>query len=315
MGNRNGANGAAVAAAGGTVVLWAAAFPAITVAVAGLGVIGLSVLRLLVASAVLAIAAPWLRLRRPRWPDVPLIALSGAAGMSAYQLLLNLGERVVPPGTASLLVATAPVFAGGLAACFLGERLGCRQWAGSALALAGIALIAASHGLAFGTASLIVLAAAVVQAVYHVVSKPLLARYTGFEVTAYAMWAGTAFLLPFAVPAMHAVARAPAGALGAAVFLGVAPSAFGFAAWGYALARMDVGRATVALYLVPAVAIVVSLAWLGQVPGPLELGGGVITLGGVALAARRGPGPRGGGSRPRAAGLVPRQAAMRLPLA
>lgn len=315
MGNGNGANGAAVAAAGGTVVLWAAAFPAITVAVAGLGVIGLSVLRLLVASAVLAIAAPWLRLRRPRLRDVPLIALCGAAGMSAYQLLLNLGERVVPPGTASLLVATAPVFAGGLAACFLGERLGRRQWAGSALALAGIAVIAASHGLAFGTASLIVLAAAAVQAVYHVVSKPLLARYTGFEVTAYAMWAGTAFLLPFAVPAMHAVARAPAGALGAAVFLGVAPSAFGFAAWGYALARMDVGRATVALYLVPAVAIVVSLAWLGQVPGPLELGGGVITLGGVALAARRGPGSRGGGSRPRAAGLVPRQAAMRLPLA
>jgi drug/metabolite transporter (DMT)-like permease len=301
-------NGAAVAAAGGTVVLWASAFPAITVAVAGLGVIGLSVLRLLVASVALAIAAPWLRLRRPRPRDVPLIALSGAAGMSAYQLLLNLGERVVPPGTASLLVATAPLFAGGLAACFLGERLGRWQWAGGALALAGIAVIAASHGLAFGTSSLIVLAAAVVQAIYHVVSKPLLARYSGFEVTAYAMWAGTVFLLPFTVSALHAVWHAPAGAVGSAVFLGVAPSALGFVLWGYALARMDVGRATMALYLVPAVAILVSLAWLAQVPSPLELGGGVITLGGVALAARR-------ASAPRAVGPVPAEPETGAPIA
>jgi drug/metabolite transporter (DMT)-like permease len=62
--------------------------------------------------------------------------------------------------------------------------------------------LAAAHGLAFGAASVIVLAAAVVQAVYHVVSKPLLARYSGFEVTAYAMWAATVFLLPFTVPAV-----------------------------------------------------------------------------------------------------------------
>ena len=269
------------------MVLWASAFPAITVAVAGLGPAGLSVVRLSVASLALALAAPVLKVRRPRWRDLPLIALCGLAGMTAYQLLLNLGERVVPPGTASLLVATAPVFAGVLAACFLGERQSARQWAGSAVALAGTAVIAASHGLAVGTASLVVLAAAVVQAIYHAGSKPLLARYTAFEVTAYAMWAGTVFLLPWSGVAAGAVSRAPAGALGAAVFLGVAPSALGFALWAYALGRMNVGRATVSLYLVPAVAIVVSLVWLGQVPSLQVLGGGVVTLAGVALAVRR----------------------------
>jgi len=269
------------------VVLWASAFPAITVAVAGLGPAALSVVRLSVASLALALAAPVLKVRRPRRRDLPLIALCGLAGMTAYQLLLNLGEQVVPPGTASLLVSTAPVFAGVLAACFLGERSSARQWAGSAVALAGTAVIAASHGLAVGTASLVVLAAAVVQAIYHVGSKPLLARYTGFEVTAYAMWAGTVFLLPWSGVAAGAVSRASAGALGAAVFLGVAPSALGFALWAYALGRMNVGRATLSLYLVPAAAIVVSLVWLGQVPSLLVLGGGVVTLAGVALAARR----------------------------
>jgi drug/metabolite transporter (DMT)-like permease len=73
--------------------------------------------------------------------------------------------------------------------------------------------------------------------------------------------------------------------------------------WAYAMARMDVGRATLSLYLVPAAAIGISLVWLGQVPGPVELAGGAVALAGVILAstqARRplpapDPEPRGPG--------------------
>jgi drug/metabolite transporter (DMT)-like permease len=294
-------------AAAGTVLLWASAFPAITVAVRGLGPAGLAVARLAVASAVLALAAPLMGVRRPKRGDLPLIALCGLAGMTGYQLLLNAGERVVPAGTASLLVATAPVYASLLAVAFLGERSTRRRWAGSAVALAGTVLIAASHGLGFGASALVVLAAAVLQGVFHAAQKPLLARYTGFEVTAYAMWAGTVFILPWTGSLLRALwgpgAHAGGAAVGSAVFLGVAPSAAGFVLWAYAMARMDVGRVTVGLYLVPAAAIGISLAWLGQVPGPVELIGGMIALAGVILARdsrvpagdqHRGRGQRGG---------------------
>jgi drug/metabolite transporter (DMT)-like permease len=284
-------------AAAGTVLLWASAFPAITVAVRGLGPAGLAVARLAVASAALAAAAPWMGVRRPRPRDLPLIALCGLAGMTGYQLLLNAGERVVPAGTASLLVATAPVYASLLAVAFLGEhatrRPGASQhWAGSAVALAGTALIAASHGLGFGTSALIVLAAAVLQAIFHTAQKPLLTRYTGFEVTAYAMWAGTVFVLPWTGSLLRALwgpgAHAGGAAIGSAVFLGLAPSAAGFVLWAYAMARTDVGRVTVSLYLVPAAAIGISLVWLGEVPGPAELIGGAIALAGVVLASGMG---------------------------
>jgi drug/metabolite transporter (DMT)-like permease len=280
-----GSRPAALAAAG-TVMLWASAFPAIAVAVPSLGPVGLSVARLGVASVALALATPFLGVRWPQVRDLPLIAACGLAGMTGYQLLLNQGERIVPAGTASLLVATAPVYASLLATWFLGERATWRRWAGSAVAFAGSALIAASHGLGFGAAALVVLAAAVLQAVFHTASKPLLARYTGFEVTVYAMWAGTLIIAPWTGSLLHALPHAGAAAIGAAVFLGVAPSAVGFVLWAHALRRMDVGRATTALYLVPAVAIIVALVWLGQVPGPLELLGGAIALAGVLLANR-----------------------------
>jgi len=299
----------ATLAAAGTVLLWASAFPAITVAVRGLGPAGLAVARLAVASAVLALAAPLMGVRRPRLADLPLIALCGLAGMTGYQLLLNAGERVVSAGTASLLVATAPVYASLLAVAFLGERSTRRRWAGSAVALAGTALIAASHGLGFGVSALVVLAAAVLQGIFHTAQKPLLARYTGFEVTAYAMWAGTLFILPWTGSLVRALwgpgAHAGGAAIGSAVFLGVAPSAAGFVLWAYAMARMDVGRVTVSLYLVPAAAIGIALVWLGQVPGPAELIGGAIALAGVMLArgvARDSRVPAGDEHRGRAQG-------------
>ena len=290
-------------AAAVTVLLWASAFPAITVAVRTLGPAGLAVARLTVASVTLLLVAPLLGVRMPRSRDLPLIALCGLAGMTGYQLLLNAGERVVPAGTASLLIATAPVYASLLAVAFLGEHATRRRWAGSAIALAGTAVIAVSHGLGFGTSALIVLAAAVLQGIFHTAQKPLLARYTGFEVTAYAMWAGTVFILPWTGSLLRALPHAGGAAIGSAIFLGVAPSAAGFAAWAYAMARMDVGRATLSLYLVPATAIGISLVWLGQVPGPVELAGGAVALGGVILASTQAgrpapgpdPGPRGPG--------------------
>jgi drug/metabolite transporter (DMT)-like permease len=271
-----------------TVVLWASAFPAIRVGLDGLGVAGLSLVRLLVASAALAVVAPAVGIRRPGRAELAQIALCGATGMTAYQLLLNWGEVHVAAGTASLLIASAPVWSVLLGAAFLGERITRRIAAGSAIALAGAAVIA----LATGSASLsagapVVLAAAVVQGAYHAASKPLLRRHTGLEVACYAMWAGTLFTLPLAPFALHGVRAAPASALAAAAYLGLLPSALGFVAWGHAVARHALATATAALYLVPPVALAVAFVWLGERPQPAALLGGVVTIAGVVLINRR----------------------------
>jgi drug/metabolite transporter (DMT)-like permease len=271
-----------------TVVLWASAFPAIRVGLEGLGVAGLSFLRLAVASVALALVAPLLKVRLPRARDLPLIALCGATGMSAYQLLLNWGEVHVPAGTASLLVAIAPVFSVLLATAFLGERLTRDTVLGSAIALGGAAVIALAGGPAhFSFAALVVLAAAVVQGVYHFATKPLLKRYTGLEVACYAMWAGMVFLLPLAPATFRALAHAPGAAVASAIYLGVLPSALGFVVWGYAVARLTVATSTAALYLVPPVALAVAFVWLGEIPRGVELLGGVISIAGVVLINRR----------------------------
>lgn len=276
-----------------TAVLWATAFPAIKVGLGGYGVTGLSFGRLLVASVALAVAAPVLKVRLPAVRDLPLIALCGAAGMSAYQLLLNWGEVHVPAGTASLLIAVAPVFSVVLAVVFLGERFGRGVVIGSLVALGGSAMIALSGGDArYTTAAWVVLGAAAVQGLYHFATKPLLARYTAVEVACYATWSGTLFLAPLAPAALRGVTDASLGATLSVVFLGVLPSAVGFVVWGYAVARSTVSAATAVLYLVPMIAVAVSFAWLGERPTPAEIVGGLISIAGVILIrGRRGSVP------------------------
>jgi drug/metabolite transporter (DMT)-like permease len=273
-----------------TIALWASAFAGIRVALRAFGPEHLSLLRLAVASVVLgAIAVARGGLRVPARADLPGLLLVAFTGMTAYQLLLNAGEVSVPAGTASLLVNVSPLFTAVLAVTLLGERLSVRARAGIAVGFGGAALVAVSRGggLGFDVRALLVLGAAVAQATFFVAQKGLLgrSRLAAFDVTAWAMWLGTAMLLPFAPGLPHAVAAAPAGALAAVMYLGVGASALGFVSWAYASARVPVSFAASTLYAVPVVAAVVAWLWLGETPAPAAVAGGAVALAGVALTA------------------------------
>ncbi|MFF9504894.1 DMT family transporter [Streptomyces sp. NPDC014656] len=272
----------------GTVVLWASAFPAIRVGVDGLGVQALSFLRIVIAAVALLLVAPFAKVRIPRSGDLPMIGLCGATGITAYQLLLNWGEVEVAAGTASLLIAIVPAFSVLLGSLVLKERLSRDIVLGSVVALAGAAVVSVAKGTGgFTVSALIVLAAAVVQGVYHVATKPLLRRYTGLEVATYAMVAGAVLALPLAPAAWHATPLAPVDALVSVLYLGLLPSALGFVIWAYAVARLPLAASTAALYLVAPVALLVSFLWLDEVPHLIELAGGAVSVAGVIMINRR----------------------------
>ena len=268
------------------VVLWASAFPAIRVAAPDLGVIGLSVARLAVASLSLIAVAPLAHVRRPERRHVPLLVAAGFVGMTAYQLLLNAAELHVPAGTASILVAAAPLISVAIATLFLGEQLPVTRVAGIAVAIAGVVTVSLARCGATVTSSLwIAVGAAVVQGIYHPLIKPLLRDRSGLEVATYAMVAGTIMSLPLLPWGWHDVLAASPSTWGSALYLGLLPSALGFVLWGYAVANLPMATSTSLLYLVPAFAVLIAFIWLGEMPLAGELLGGVVVIAGVVLVS------------------------------
>ena len=277
-----------------TVLTWATPFPAIRVGLESYSPWALALLRLGCAAVILGIVGAIVRPRLPSGLQWGRVMLAGLLGQTLYQGLLMMGEVSVPGGTASVLIATAPIFSVLTAAVVLRERIG-RRWKGFLVAFGGAALVGASLGGGGGVAALIVLAAALCQGISHVVIKPLSEQIGALSATMWSMFAAVFLGLP-ALPTLISESRhASGGSSLAAVFMGVVASAIGYLVWSDALARTSVARSTVALYLVPIFAMGLSWAWLGERPTILAVIGGAIAIAGVVVVRRtRADSPCGG---------------------
>jgi len=204
--------------------------------------------------------------------------------MTAYQVLLNAGELHVAAGPASIIVASTPLVSVAIAAVSLGERLTGAKILGSAVAIAGVVVVClARSGASFTSAIWIVVGAAVVQGIYHPLTKPMLRTRSGLEVATYAMVAGALMVLPLLPWGWDDMVSASASAWTSALYLALVPSALGFVLWGYAVANLSMATSTSLLYFVPAVAVLIAFVWLGEVPQAGELLGGLVVIAGVVL--------------------------------
>ena len=278
-----------VAAAAFTVVTWGSTYTAIRVAVRSFPPGPLALCRFGIASlTIAAIALANARrapLTRPTVREARVFIAAGLFGVAIYSVLVNAGERTVTAGTTGLLLSASPVMVALLAIPVLGERLGERAWGGVALGCIGTALIATSDasGVRLGPGVPTVLLAALSWAIYSVIQKASLSRFTPLEVIAYSFWAGTAALTPFAHPLMTAWHNAMPGARMAVVYLGVVPAGLGFLTWAYMCDHMEASRAAATGYLIAPTGLLVAWLALGEIPRPAAVLGGLLTIVGVAV--------------------------------
>jgi len=283
-----------------TVVLWGLAFTAIKLALEHMSWVTLTFLRFGLASALFA-SSLWLFPPKVRLDhrDLPMIALIGFCGFTGYHLFLNLGEAdpQTTAGTSAIVIASAPAFMAILAAWRLKEKVTRVRAVGIALAFFGLAvmLILTEQGSAFRISltegAALILPAAVFAALYAVLSKPYLQKYSPFQLTAFAVFFGTLFTAPFAIVNSQGTwsdltAMGVSGFL-PVIFLAAFPTFIAYSLWFRGLRRMDASALGAYVYLSTLVAVVAGIILLGESISPPAVAGGAMVIAGVYLAQRK----------------------------
>src|SRR5665648_597722 len=216
------------------------------------------------------------------------LAMLGLIGITIYQTLVMASVKYATATNASLMLATAPVFAA-IFACLAGqERLGAKGKLGSALALLGVlfVLLFGTNKLALGwdvmRGDLIAILASSVWGLYPVLAKRMLRRYSALKTITYSSLFGTIFLLIIGLNGVLALSwsEIPFAAWGSMLYSIALVTVFGLVGWYHAISRIGVNRVMPHMYAVPAVAVMTAAIILKEQVHLMQgVGAAVIFLG------------------------------------
>lgn len=228
-------------------------------------------------------------LPRPAVPWRNLAAYGLLIGVGQFGLLFVAMNGHISPGLASLVIQIQVFFTIGLSMYLSGERLQRVQWLALAMASAGIGVIVLHTD---GTTTLLGLGLILLAALSWAGGN-IVARSAGHvNMVAYVVWSSL-----FAVPPLAALAvlfegwdAVAAGLRGAdtATWLAVAwqawgNSLFGYAAWGWLLARYPAATITPMALLVPLFGMGGAALWLNEGLPSWKIAAAALVMGGLAL--------------------------------
>lgn len=228
--------------------------------------------------------------KRPAVDWGKLAAFGVLLGAGQFGLLFHAMRADISPGLASLVVQVQVFFTIGIAMVFGGERPRAVQGLALALAVAGMALIAAhtDSGYLSFTGLALVICAAACWALANTV-----ARSAGkVDMLGFMVWSSL-----FATPALGAlslvleepqqiaaaVQAASAGAWAAVAWQAFGNTLFGYGAWNWLLARHPAATVAPAALLVPVFGLGASALLIGETLPGWKLGATALVIAGLAL--------------------------------
>ena len=227
--------------------------------------------------------------KRPKVSWANLAAYGLLIGAGQFGLLFVAMKGHISPGLASLVIQIQVFFTIGMAMRISGERVRAFQVVALLLAASGIVLIAAHGGGAATPLGVgLVLLAAASWAGGNIVAR----RAVGVNMLAYVVWAGMFSIPPLFLmslwlegwPAIVAgVAHADALTWAAVAWQAVGNTMFGYAAWGWLLARHPAATVTPMALLVPVFGMGASAILLGESLPGWKLAAAALVLTGLAV--------------------------------
>ena len=279
-----------VAAMATMAVLFGVSFVATKVGLQGFTPTQLIFLRFTFAAGLFFGLRPWLRAGPVGWKGALQILLMAVLEPGAYFFLEATGIQRTLASTAAILINTIPLFVLALEALFLRVRVGARDLLLILCSLLGVCLLVLASGLpkALGGSllgDLLILAAAFSASVYTVIARRLLTKYSVLAVTRLQALYAALLYLPFAGWDWweRGLKPVPGRSLGAMLFLGVGCSFLAYWLLNYSLANARASHVAAFTNVIPVVGTAFAVLFLGEVLYPLQIVGGILIIGCVAL--------------------------------
>ncbi|HEX4089591.1 MAG TPA: DMT family transporter [Trebonia sp.] len=292
---------AALAAAG---VAWGTSVPLSKAALGWLSPGWLVVARFALAAAVLLVTVDRAALRSAfRWP----VLAWGAVGFGLSVLVQNTGLARTSVTHTALLIGAGPVLIAVIAAAWHHNVARPVAWAGFAVSLGGIVVVAGGHGGgATGFGDALVLLSVLIVATMTVAQGRLLEGQNPAAVTAVQFVGAALAALPIAVGTSglpHAPAAGGAGvaAVLAVVGLAVVGTLVPFTLFAYGQHAVSAEVAGAFLNLEPLVGSLAGVIVFGDPAGPRLVAGGAAILAGIVMSSVPGLRGRRGSGRARLA--------------
>jgi drug/metabolite transporter (DMT)-like permease len=267
--------------------IWGASFLLIAVGLESLGPGLVTLLRVGLGAAILAVL-PGPRIRIEPEDRRAMVAVS-FLWVGLPFTLFPLAEQHINSAVTGLLNGSTPTFTALFAALFFGRRTSGPQLLGVAVGFAGIVLISLpSLGEGSSAASgvaLVVLATACYGLAANL-AAPLQARYGSRPVMARMLALGTLWTLPFGLASVPSSELELAPIVAVSV-LGLVGTGLAFLLMGSLLGRVGATRASFITYLVPVVALVLGVVFQDDHVEVPALVGVVLVVSGAILASRR----------------------------
>ena len=230
-----------------------------------------------------------------RGDHLRLVGLS-VIGIALNQTLFLLGLRWTSPFSTSLLGATIPVFAAGLAVLFGKERLRLRTVIGLTLAILGVLSLIGIGSIDRG--AILVALNSLSYAAYVVLSRDVVLRVGALRAVAWIFTYAAILFAPFGMPAMIAQVPVLTGRGWMFVLYILAlPTIVAYLLNAWALGRSSATMVTVYIYLQPLIAAVLAWAQLGHGISKRAWLAAVLILVGLGVVASRQPTRAGVNSR------------------
>jgi drug/metabolite transporter (DMT)-like permease len=235
-----------------------------------------------------AAARPWAR------RNIQGFLMIGLAGLVPASVLLAWGIDRSTASNAALIYLMVPIITAVLAWLVLAERMTAVRWASLGVSLLGVLVLSDFNwrelqfaNSRFLLGNLLVLLACAASSFYNVYCKELLRRFTPLEVLVYGYLIALVASLPLLVWVEPLSGQAVRGyELRVWIALGVLSIfSWGLAMvlWMFVLKRLDVSQASVSIYLLPFLGVLISALTLHERITPVMIAGGVITLAGTIL--------------------------------